>query len=373
ENDLPDAEAAWWDYLGVSPTLARRRVAECPVEVHCFGELLERGMCTDILKSYGFHVVDGDGQLCLALADDYLRPDLAQLNRRAVETRKPWLLAKPCGVALWMGPAFVPGQSGCWHCLSKRLEDNRQAEAFLERQCRDQPVRPSVTCSADTFRFALGFVAVELGKMIAQGERYSSLTSRITVFDVTALSKTDHWLTRRPQCPVCGEGKYRFPLPPQPVHLHPCIKGNDVAGGHRTQSPGRTLSRLERHISPITGIVNSLEELSDPDNPLINTYLAGHNFAMLKDDLFFLSLNLRGRSGGKGATDAHARASAVCEAIERYCGIDSQYAFTMASYRQMQAEAGDRVFHPRRLALFSDSQYARRAVWNAAQPETGYH
>jgi len=193
------------------------------------------------------------------------------------------------------------------------------------------------------------------------------------VFDLTTLEKTDHILTRRPQCAACGEEKYRHPIPPQPVRLQPCEKSADVAGAHRTQPPGQTLKRLGKHVSNITGIVSSLEELSDPDNPLINTYLAGHNFAMLKDDLFFLSLNLRGRSGGKGATDSHARASAVCEAIERFCGINSQYAYTMASFNQMRAEKGDCVFHPRQLALFSDRQYAQRAAWNAAQPETGYH
>ncbi|MBW2603987.1 MAG: TOMM precursor leader peptide-binding protein [Deltaproteobacteria bacterium] len=373
EPDLPDCEAAWWDYLGVAPAQAQKRVAECPVELHCFGDLLDRNACAALLKTYGFNMVDRDGVMLLALTDDYLRPELAELNQRALDSKRPWLLAKPCGVTLWMGPAFVPGYTGCWQCLAKRLTDNRQAESFLKRQNGGKPIFSAVTRSSDTFRFGMGFIAVELGKMIALRERYTSLTGRVELFDLTALEKTDHILTRRPQCPACGEEKYRRPIPPQPVRLQSCKKRVDVAGGHRTQLPGQTLKRLEKHISSITGIVNNLEELSDPDNPLINTYLAGHNFAMLKDDLFFLSLNLRGRSGGKGATDAHARASAVCEAIERFCGINSQYAYAMASYNRMKSEKGDCVFHPRQLALFSDRQYAEREAWNAAQPETGYH
>jgi ribosomal protein S12 methylthiotransferase accessory factor len=373
QPEIPDSESAWWDYLGLCPELARRRVAETPVALHCLGDLPDARGYQEALRSYGFRIVDGEADFTLVLTDDYLRPELAQINRRALDTGRPWLLAKPLGVTLWLGPVFAPGRTGCWQCLARRLGDNRQAEAFLQRQSGGEPVRTAVTMAPDTFRCALDLVTLELGKCIVQNENYQGLTGRVTVLDLVALSKTDHWLTRRPQCSACGEETYRHPMAPQPVILQPCKKGQDTAGGHRTQPPGRTLKRLEKHISPITGIVNSLEELSDPDNPLLNTYLAGHNFAMLKDDLFFLSLNLRGRSGGKGVTDFHARASAVCEAIERYCGITSRYAFTTASFRQMADRLGDRVFHPRRLALFSDQQYAQRREWNAAQPETGYH
>ena len=373
EPEIPLPEAAWWDYLGISPSLARKRVAECPVELHCFGDLLQWERCAEFLKTCGFQVVKSKGAVLLALTDDYLQPGIAEVNRQALGSGRPWFLAKPCGVCLWMGPVFSPGHTGCWQCLARRLEDNRQAEGFLQRQSNGEPVRTSAALGPDAFRFALGFVGVELGKWISLRERYTSLTGRVAVLDAITLEKTDHILTRRPQCPECGEEAYRHRLEPRPVTLNPCRKQSDITGGHRTQPAGQTLKRLEKHVSDITGIVSSLEELSDPDNPLVNTYLAGHNFAMLKDDLFFLALNLRGRSGGKGATDVHARASAVCEAIERYCGIHSQYEHITASYRRMEADRKDRVFHPRQLALFSDTQYARRETWNAAQPETGYH
>lgn len=373
QPDFPDSEAAWWDYLGVSPATARTRLAECPVELHCYGDLLDGEASAAQMKSYGFNLVDTGGAVHLVLTDDYLRPELAELNRRVLDGKRPWLLAKPCGVSLWLGPLFIPGHTGCWQCLARRLEDNRQAETFLQRQNGGKPVRASVTRSEHTFRFAMNFAALELAKMIVLRERYTSLTGKVAEFDLTTLIKKDHILTRRPQCPACGEETYQRPAPPRPVILKPCKKGMDASSGYRIQPPGQTLTRLEKHISDITGVVSSLEVLSDPENPLINTYIAGHNFAMLKDDLFFLSLNLRGRSGGKGTTDAHARASAVCEAIERYCGIRSSYEHLSASYTQMQKDFGDRVFHPRQLALFSDRQYAQRKEWNAAQPETGYH
>lgn len=373
QTNLADSEAAWWDYLGIDPSKAKELVSQTPVSLQCFGELLDRDRCAQLLRTYGFNIVEKGGAVGLALTNDYLHHGLAEINKDAVASQQPWLLVKPCGTSPWMGPVFVPGNTGCWKCMAKRIEDNRQAEVFLERKYNSEPVRASLTCSQDTYRFAMGFAAVELGKMIALNKNYNSLTGKVKVFDLTNLEQTTHVLTRRPQCPVCGEAQYQPPLPPEPVRLRPCKKIPDISGGHRTEMPGQTIRRLEKHVSPITGIVNSLEELSDPDNPLLNTYIAGHNFAMLKDDLFFLYLNLRGRSGGKGATDTHARASAVCEAIERYCGINSMYTFVRASYTRMKEDKGDRVFHPRQLALFSDKQYAEREVWNAKQAETGYH
>jgi ribosomal protein S12 methylthiotransferase accessory factor YcaO len=84
-------------------------------------------------------------------------------------------------------------------------------------------------------------------------------------------------------------------------------------------------------------IVTSFSRLSgDAQNGLIYSYQSGHNFALMNDDLFFLLKNLRGRSGGKGMTDVQARASAVCEAIERYSGVfRGEEISRRASYREL--------------------------------------
>ena len=56
----------------------------------------------------------------------------------------------------------------------------------------------------------------------------------------------------------------------------------------------------------------------DSHDGLVHTYSAGHNFAMISNDVAMLRRNLRGQSGGKGKSELQAKVSALCEGIERY-------------------------------------------------------
>ena len=79
------------------------------------------------------HVQVGEsGHLGVVLTDDYLRPGLQEYNRQALADGRPWLLVKPVGCQLWVGPVFQPGTTGCWECLAQRLGLNRAAEAYLQ-------------------------------------------------------------------------------------------------------------------------------------------------------------------------------------------------------------------------------------------------
>src|SRR5207247_6310788 len=110
-----------------------------------------------------------------------------------------------------------------------------------------------------------------------------------------------------------------------------------------------TFERLRHHISPVTGIVSSLERLSDERTPLVSSYSAGHNFAMLTDTLFFLRQNLRGHSGGKGMTDVQARVSGVCEAMERYSGV---FRGDEPAVRESLRSLGAAAVHPNDCMIF---------------------
>jgi ribosomal protein S12 methylthiotransferase accessory factor len=75
-----------------------------------------------------------------------------------------------------------------------------------------------------------------------------------------------------------------------------------------------------------------------------------------------LKRGLRRRAGGKGVTEAQARASGLGEALERYSGLfQGDEARLRASYRALGAQA----LHPNACMLFSERQYARRTEWNA--------
>jgi thiazole/oxazole-forming peptide maturase SagD family component len=101
--------------------------------------------------------------------------------------------------------------------------------------------------------------------------------------------------------------------------------------------------------------------LHKSSSDLTISYTADHNFAQIDEDSFFLQQGLRSRSGGKGKTDAQARASAFGEAIERYSGV---FQGDEARMRARLTDLGGAGIHPNACMLFSERQMAERERWN---------
>jgi ribosomal protein S12 methylthiotransferase accessory factor len=79
------------------------------------------------------------------------------------------------------------------------------------------------------------------------------------------------------------------------------------------------------------------------------------------DEVETLRQNITGRSAGKGKTDIQSRASAFCEAIERYSGVfQGDEIRQMGSYQSMEKKA----IHPNHCMNFSQAQYQNRHDWN---------
>src|SRR4029077_17604539 len=78
----------------------------------------------------------------------------------------------------------------------------------------------------------------------------------------------------------------------------------------RREPPEITFEKYRHHISPITGIVRGVYPSPWRGFAPLRTYVAGHNFALINDSLYFLKDGLRSHSSGKGRTDAQARTSA---------------------------------------------------------------
>ncbi|CAM5743962.1 hypothetical protein SALBM311S_01502 [Streptomyces alboniger] len=51
--------------------------------------------------------------LTVVICDDYLAPELAALDAEHRANGRPWLLAKPSGATIWVGPVFRPGTGAC--------------------------------------------------------------------------------------------------------------------------------------------------------------------------------------------------------------------------------------------------------------------
>ncbi len=351
---------AWWDALGADPLEA----AALRVSATAFGGV-DAAPVLAALRRAGLEV--GDGGLPVVLVDDYLDPGLEAFNRARVEAGEPWVLARLAGRRLWLGPYFVPGETACWACLAERLSGNRQLDRYLATKNGSTHVARGAQAMLDSTREAgAALLATELHAVLAVGGSMLAGGVLVTV-ELPSLEVERHHVVRLPHCPACGDPSLASRRDPR-VRLVSRPKRFTSDGGHRVEPPQRTLERLGKHVSPVTGAVTALASQS-PDNGVAYSYASGHNFALMQDSVYFLRKNLRGRSGGKGRTDAQARAGAVCEAIERFNGI---YRGGDARVNARFADVADRAVPLESLLMFSDRQYAERDAWNAAQ-EAGYH
>ncbi|MDJ0575813.1 MAG: TOMM precursor leader peptide-binding protein [Xenococcaceae cyanobacterium MO_234.B1] len=359
EDNLPLGVAAFWDLLNVERSQVVDRLQSTKVSVTACGNVATEPLI-NILQSLKIQVGEA-GDFQVVLTDDYLQGELDLVNQKAIESQKPWMLVKPVGTTLWIGPIFQPGITGCWQCLAQRLRANRPVETFLERQKDVLNIgTTSLSVLPSTLQTGLNLAATEIAKWIVQGENKALRGSLIT-FDTLSLQTQNHVLVKRPQCTACGEGKEGSHSEASPLLLQSRQKTFTEDGGGSCLSPEKTLQRYGHHISPITGAVRGLSLLAQSNRDLTPTYIAGHNFATMFDSLYFLRENLRGRSSGKGKTDAQARASALGEAIERYSGIfEGDEPRKPGSYQEM----GDVAIHPNACLLFSDRQYQTRKQWN---------
>lgn len=351
-----DAEAAaFWNFRGLDSNVAAARLAAIGIAIRCVGAV-SAGDLPEKLGKAGA-VLREDGGIVLVLADDYLRPELAALNEEFLSTRRPWLLAKPVGGILWLGPLFVPGETGCWECLARRLGDNRELETLLGLQLgREEPFPVSKDMPALVRGCFLDLAASHL-LAAAVDPGGSVLKSRIVTFDADRLTAEKHVLTRRPQCPSCGDPA---PAEKRPIRLQPREKRFTADGGHRVCSPAETLERFKDQISPVTGVVGEVKTAYKDPSGLIHIY-AGVHKVQASPNLAGILSAFRSNSTGKGRGEAQSKASALCEAVERG---SASYRDAVPDARMPAAEMKEPHVALNDCMLISEKQYRDRGTWN---------
>jgi ribosomal protein S12 methylthiotransferase accessory factor len=357
ESALPAGQAALWSSQQVVPSEAARRLASRPINVAAFG--VEAAPFRDLLESLHVRLVDV-GLPDVVLADSALRPELKECNARALRDGRAWLLVKPIGRQVWIGPLFQPGKTGCWACLTERLRSNFPLASFLhQRNGHTAAVVPDRAASPATMQIAWGLAAHAVAAWIVRGEA-PELQGKLQTLDVPTWRWQTHALVRLPFCPACGNAANRCFEPPV---LSKRTKVFTTDGGHRVIAAEETLARNLHHVSPITGAAPMLEHASPTGDGVIHVYLAGSNSARPSTTLGQLRSDLRTMNSGKGTSDVQARASALCEALERYSGV-----FRGDEPRQhaCMAELGDVAIPLNDCLLFSKRQFREREARNAA-------
>jgi oxazoline/thiazoline synthase len=376
---------AFWSELGFDPCQVEPRLRQSKISLTAIGDVSVAPLSA-LASEAGLFVYDTTTQknsgavavlpdLQVVVTDDYLRPEIEQINRTALEAGRPWMLVKPAGSVVWLGPIFVPGETGCWQCLAQRLRGNVEVKASIVRQRNAQA--DSTVCLPTsrpafpaTVGFALNWAATEIAKWIAArslgipengAATAETLAGKILTLDHVTHEYRAHSLPHRPQCRCCGDPKLVGRRGFEPIELKSCPKQYLDDSGHRSMSPERTLDRYGHLISPVSGVVMELTRISDPANQLVNTYKSSHSMGTV-GSLRGLRRILRHTASGKGKTSAQARASGFCEAIERYSFI---YQGDEPRINATLAELCEKAIHPERCLQFSDAQYANRETLNA--------
>ncbi len=363
-EEFPPGQAAFWSSQQVTPRDAARRLAGRPVAVRALG--VDAGPFLGLLQSLHVRVAD-DGPPDVVLTDSYLRRELRDWNAEALRDGRPWLLVKPSGGQVWVGPLFRPGASGCWECLAHRLRANSPVASYLQaRNGHAGALVPDRACTPATLYVAWGLAASAVAAWVVRGD-LPDLDGKLQTFDVPSWRLQGHTLVRLPFCPACGSRDVR---PFRPPALESRKKVFTADGGHRVVLPEETLARHGHHVSAITGAVAMLERVVLPSVPagapaadgVLHVYVAGHNMARPHHGLAELRGDLRNMSAGKGTSDVQARASGLCEGLERYSGV---FRGDEPRRRARQRDLGDAAVPLGDCLLFSERQYRERATRNA--------
>jgi ribosomal protein S12 methylthiotransferase accessory factor len=368
---MPSEQAAFWEMLGQDPEDVAQRLQEVTISVVSFGEI-DTTLFKTMLAALGVRIGEG-GDYCVVLTDDYLQEGLDAFNQEALSQNRPWMLVKPVGIEMWVGPIFIPGKTGCWECLAHRLRGHRKVESYLQqRNNTAQSFSTSLSALPSTLSTALGIAATEAAKWVVCS-RNESLEGNIVTLNALSLEKGNHVLVRRPQCPCCEVPRE---LPPSltrggvggevrqlaAISLQSRKKSFTSDGGHRSVSPEQTFKKFAHHISPITGIIGVLRQTStwEDSDGLTPSYSAAHSFVDAFNDLEGLQESLQSESYGKGRGNIQAKVSALCESLERYTGV---FQGDEPRIRARLKDLGTAI-HPNACMLFSDRQFQNREQLN---------
>ena len=339
-----------------APPLAGWLEASVAVEATALRDVVSLGvepswgrMLTEALPAS----VGGEGpSLTVCLLDDYLRPELEAIAA-AVPARGELLLpVRAAGRWLWFGPLLRGSASlATWRLFRERMWMNRSLDLVALERGAELPLFGADRSPANA-ELAIS-IAAALAERILGGAAPSAVIDAMLAYDTV-----EQRFERHPIALIAAPRDRRTPefgerIAPIELRCAPVRFGDDA--GHRTRPPAETLARLEQFVSPITGIVSSVEQL--PAIGGMHVFAAVHIQAPAAARAEGGALGRKGAANGKGASEEQARASCLGEAVERYSG-----GFFGDEPRRTARldEIGALALSPEELLLYSDAQYAAR-------------
>ena len=361
----PHERQALWVELGLEPADAERRLSATSVAVVAASKdpavLVSVKALRRALAQGGVSIVPRkEAGLIVVAVEDYLRRDLAALNRRMRRSGKSWLLFKAGGSVPLFGPLFRPGGTPCWACLATHIAENRPGDTVVDPSAAT--IRPARAHTPASIDLAGGLAGFELARALA-AESQATLERHVLSFDLNSGARTQHLIRLTPHCAVCGHrerpadvlDRARRPLV---LHAHPVLPRSD--GGWRTQTADQVVERLGRYVSPITGIISAIEDRSPGKG--LPVFTARQTNPVEVGPRQNRLIGRPSGAAGKGMSEVQAKASCLAEAVERYlCGYTGHEPRMRAPWQAV----ADRAPHPSAYLNYSEHQLDTRVEWNA--------
>ena len=363
--DAPAGRQALWAEMGIVPADAEGALAAIAVDVRAIGgapaEAEAARLLRRALQDSGVPLRrGGNADLTILCVPDYLHRDLAAVNRRMRRASRAWMPFKAGGSLPLLGPLFRPDTAPCWACLADRIIETRPGDNLVDPAVK--AVRPALAQTRATRSLATGFAALELARRIA-GDHLQDLHEALLSLDLATGERRAHGIRLAPACAICGRPEapdLALERAMRPLEIRSTPVELQVDGGWRVAPAAQVLERLQRHVSPITGIVDALEDCSPHAGlPVFKATQTNPVPAGPRQN------RLIGRPGaavGKGMGEVQAKVSCLAEAIERYlCGFTGHEPRMRAPWTAL----GPAAPHPVSFLNFSERQYDEREIWNA--------
>ncbi|MBU2704455.1 YcaO-like family protein [Zooshikella marina] len=279
------------------------------------------------------------------LVDDFLDPRLLQQN---YDTN--WLVIKITGERLWVSPCFSSIEKDYFSFLCQRICANQSARAFMmevyPEANHSYPFSNDLRINASQLRELELIIRNKLSVAI------DSVYRTLTVYHLASSQVTQHLLPS-----ISANHISLADQIDQTIKLQSCKVYFEKDGGSRTVSSKETLNKLMKVVSPITGLITHIEDISPNSEQPIRIFRTGffkkpalcESVMLDQDDFVQICL-------GKGISIEQAKVSGLCEALERSAAL---YQGNEPKIFAKPAQLEKRYYTYQQLAPYSEDQYAQ--------------
>ncbi|WP_175772137.1 TOMM precursor leader peptide-binding protein [Paraburkholderia phenazinium] len=361
-----DAARGFFERIGLDGDAACERIAGKRVAVEAFGA--DDIPLRHALARAGIGI-EPDAGLTVALADSHDRDDLADLAARVSLRGGALLIVVANGVQPLIGPLLAGdpelADAPCIECVRYWIRLNRPVEALLARHHGSAATRLPQAVSRAGAAAAAALIAATVERISVDPAAAERARTHIVALRLDTLTTAQHRVSRRAQCPCCGNPAWmreQAARAPRLTDSTP-LRRND--GGYRSADPQQVFERYAHLISPVSGAIAYLHPMPKRHAGLRNVYAAGFLVcpaAVPRDNRFDRICS------GKGRTDVQARVSALCETLERFSSVYQGDEASVSGCMEdlLAAPACDASpIHVNALQQFSARQFDERDAINA--------